>query len=73
MTGVSGGKVRNYISSPDPRARENGRRCTQMLLCGTGTGVWGFVMSVMGNCPCARPVRGLRGLFQVKRVIGRGE
>lgn len=65
--------MRKYFSSPEPRARESGARCNRMLACGTGTGVWGFVMSVMGKCACVRPVRGLRGLFQVKRVRGREE
>lgn len=65
--------MRKYFSSADPRARENGVRCSRMVVCGMETGFWRFVMSVIGKCACVRPMRGLRGVRQAKRVRGRGE
>jgi len=64
--------VRKYGSSPEPRAREIGRRWSRILLCGMAVG--GVVLrSVMGNCACDIPEEGSRGVFHVKRMSGVGD
>ncbi len=64
--------MRKYRSSPEPRAREIGRRWIRILLCGMAVG--GVVLrSVMGNCACDIPEAGSRGVFHVKRMSGVGE
>lgn len=67
---MSGYKVKKYFSSPDPRARESGARCRRILVCGIETSL---TMSLIAKQPCVIPEAGSNGVFQVKRVIGRGE
>ena len=60
--------MRKYSSSPEPLARDSGRRLMRTLVVLTPESV---VRSQIGKQSCVMPVAGWKGVLNVSRVIGR--